>query len=118
MLTLTVHFPAITPRTPIWAFILLRRQSETPWAASCVTKRYDWSRPLHSSPKPKRSSVTTTSLVPASSTLQRVVGEQRALARQQLYVRLLACLPSSMPTDLDTLLQVGPMALKLRPDLP
>src|SRR5262249_50389621 len=45
-------------------------------------------------------------LVPASSTLQRVVGEQRTLARQQLYVRLLACLPSSMPADLDVLLHL------------
>src|SRR2546430_436764 len=45
-------------------------------------------------------------LVPASSTLQRVVGEQRALARQQLYVRLLACLPSSLPADLDAPVQV------------
>ena len=44
--------------------------------------------------------------MPASSTLQRVVGEQRALARQQLYVRLLAGLPSSMPADLDALVQV------------
>ena len=45
-------------------------------------------------------------LVPASSTLQRVVGAQRALARQQLSVRLLAGLPSSMPADLDALVQV------------
>src|SRR5262245_62857375 len=44
---------------------------------------------------------------PASSTRQRVVGEQRARARQQLYVRLLACLPSSMPADLDALGQVA-----------
>jgi TnpA family transposase len=63
-------------------------------------------------------------LVPASSTLQRVVGEQRALARQQLYVRLLACLPSSMPADLDALVQVeetpySPLhALKAPPGLP
>jgi TnpA family transposase len=63
-------------------------------------------------------------LVPASSTLHRVVGEQRALARQQLYVRLLACLPSSMPADLDALMQVEEMpysplhALKAPPGLP
>ena len=99
-------------------------QSETPWATSCVTKRYDWSRPPHSSPRPKRSSGTTTILVPASSTLHRVVGEQRALARQQLYVRLLAGLPSSMPADLDALVQVeetpySPLhALKAPPGLP
>jgi len=43
---------------------------------------------------------------PASSTLHRVVGEQRALARQQLYVRLLAGLPSSMPAALDARVQV------------
>lgn len=65
-----------------------------------------------------------TILVPASSTLQRVVGEQRALARQQLYVRLLAGLPSSMPADLDALVQVeetpySPLhALKAPPGLP
>jgi hypothetical protein len=65
-----------------------------------------------------------TILVPASSTLHRVVGEQRALARQQLYVRLLACLPSSMPADLDALMQVEEMpysplhALKAPPGLP
>jgi len=55
---------------------------------------------------------------------QRVVGEQRALARQQRYVRLLACLPSSMPADLDALVQVeetpsSPLhALKAPPGLP
>jgi hypothetical protein len=63
-------------------------------------------------------------LVPASSTLQRVVGEQRAQARQQLYARLLACLPSQMPAGLDALLQVeetpyAPLhALKAPPGLP
>jgi hypothetical protein len=63
-------------------------------------------------------------LVPASSTLQRVVGEQRAQARQQLYVRLLACLPPQMPAGLDALLQVAeapysPLhALKAPPGLP
>jgi Tn3 transposase DDE domain-containing protein/uncharacterized protein DUF4158 len=63
-------------------------------------------------------------LVPASSTLHRVVGEQRALARQQLYVRLLAGLPSSIPADLDALVQVeetpySPLhALKAPPGLP
>jgi len=65
-----------------------------------------------------------TILVPASSTLHRVVGEQRALARQQLYVRLLAGLPSSMPADLEVLVQVeetpySPLhALKAPPGLP
>lgn len=63
-------------------------------------------------------------LVPASSTLHRVVGEQRAQARQQLYTRLLACLPSQMPAALDALLQVeeapySPLqALKAPPGLP
>jgi hypothetical protein len=63
-------------------------------------------------------------LVPANSTLQRVVGEQRALARQQLYVQLLACLPSSMPADLDALVPVEETpysslhALKAPPGLP
>jgi TnpA family transposase len=65
-----------------------------------------------------------TILVPASSTLHRVVGEPRALARQQLYVRLLAGLPSSMPAALDALAQVeetpySPLhALKAPPGLP
>ena len=63
-------------------------------------------------------------LVPASSTLHRVVGEQRAQARQQLYARLLACLPPQMPAGLDALLQVeeapySPLhTLKAPPGLP
>src|SRR5215212_7904019 len=108
----------------IWAFGPLGPPSETPWATSCVTKRYDWSRPPPSSPRPKRSSGTTTSSCPPVRPSQRVVGEQRALARQQLYVRLLAGLPSSMPADLDVLVQVeetpySPLhALKAPPGLP
>jgi TnpA family transposase len=63
-------------------------------------------------------------LVPARSTLQRVVGEQRAQARQQLYARLLACLPPQMPASLDALLQVEAtpysllQTLKAPPGLP
>ena len=62
--------------------------------------------------------------MPASSTLHRVVGAQRALARQQLSVRLLAGLPSSRPANLAVLVQVeetpySPLhALKAPPGLP
>jgi hypothetical protein len=65
-----------------------------------------------------------TILVPARSTLHRVVGEQRAQARQQFYGWLLAGRPSQMPADLDALLQVeetpySPVpTLKAPPGLP
>ena len=59
MLTLTVHFPAITPRT-IWAFILLGLKRDA-LGRFLRDEALRLGRPLHSSPKPKRSSVTTTS---------------------------------------------------------
>jgi hypothetical protein len=45
-------------------------------------------------------------VLPASSTLRRVVGEQREQARHLVYTRLLALMPSTLPPCLDALLQV------------
>lgn len=46
-------------------------------------------------------------LLPAASTLRRLVGEQRERARQQIATRLLALMPSEMPARLDALLTVA-----------
>src|SRR5215475_3459232 len=45
-------------------------------------------------------------VLPASSTLRRVVGEQREQARHLVYTRLLALLPSTLPPCREALLQV------------
>ena len=45
-------------------------------------------------------------VLPAGSTLRRVAGEQRELARHLVYTRLLALMPSAFPPCLDALLQV------------
>jgi hypothetical protein len=45
-------------------------------------------------------------LLPAGSTLRRLVGEQREQARHRVYTRLTALMPPEMPARLDALLQV------------
>jgi hypothetical protein len=46
-------------------------------------------------------------LLPAASTLQRIVGEQRTLARQHIFRRVAAALPKGVDNNLDALLEVG-----------
>src|SRR5439155_17964853 len=63
-------------------------------------------------------------VLPAGSTLRRVVGEQREQARHLVYTRLLALMPSTLPPRLDALLQVEAshasslQALKAPPGFP
>jgi hypothetical protein len=63
-------------------------------------------------------------VLPASSTLRRVVGEQRAQARHLVSPRLLALMPSTLPPCRDALLQVEAShasslpALKAPPGVP
>ena len=63
-------------------------------------------------------------VLPAGSTLRRVAGEQRELARHLVYTRLLALMPSALPPYLDALLQVEEshasslQALKAQPGVP
>jgi len=63
-------------------------------------------------------------VLPAGSTLRRVVGEQCEQARHLVYTRLLALMPSTLPPRLDALLQVEAshasslQALKAPPGFP
>ena len=46
-------------------------------------------------------------LQPAVSTLQRILGEQRTLARQHIFKRVASALPKDVDKKLDALLEVG-----------
>ncbi len=46
-------------------------------------------------------------LQPAASTLQRIIGEQRTLARQHIFNTVAAALPQGVDNKLDALLKVG-----------
>ena len=46
-------------------------------------------------------------LQPAVSTLQRIIGEQRTLARQHIFKRVASALPKDVDNKLDALLEVG-----------